>query len=240
MKAATHLTNLMRADYTSVLNRLDDVQRVIEALDEPKAVLPDLESLGNFFRRDVWTLVWKEEDAVFPEIVRSAPREKSRIGRMLIGHQKLRGVNERFQRGVDGYRREQGHNRATALLCESGQEIAALLRNHIREESSMFEAAVQGVRDRGKAEIGDKTMLDALVPAADAMREAMDGGASLSEAVSAAADAADVGAKATVDLKSKMGRASWFSERTQGIQDPGATAVGLMLASLRDYVVESG
>ena len=106
--------------------------------------------------------------------------------------------------------------------------------------ASMLEAAVQGVRDRGKAEVGDKTLLDALVPAASAMREAVDGGASLAEAVSAAADAAGAGAKATIELKSKMGRASWFSERTQGIQDPGATAVALMLASLRDFVVESG
>ena len=105
---------------------------------------------------------------------------------------------------------------------------------------AMLEAAVQGVRDRGKAQVGDKTMLDALVPAAEAMRGAVDGGASLADAVSAAAAAAEQGAQATVELKSKIGRASWFSDRTQGVRDPGATAIALLLKSLSEFVSGEG
>lgn len=102
--------------------------------------------------------------------------------------------------------------------------------------AEMLAAAVQGVRDRGKADVGEKTMLDALVPASDAMAAAVAAGASLSEALEAAAAAAEAGVQATVDMKATMGRARWFSDRTQGVQDPGATAVTLMLQCIREYV----
>jgi dihydroxyacetone kinase len=125
------------------------------------------------------------------------------------------------------------------VLMRAALEAKGLDEVGPAELAAMLEAAAQGVRERGKAEVGDKTMLDALVPAAEAMRQAVDSGASLVEAVAAAAAAADEGARATVGLKSKKGRASWFSDRTEGIQDPGATAVALILASLKEYVLKA-
>ncbi len=145
MEATMHLTDLLKADYENVLNKLNDIERVIEVLAEPKTVLADLETLGNFFRRNIWALIWKEEDVLFPEIVRSAPRESGPIGRMFVGHKNLRGLNERFQSGVDGYLKEPGNKSAIALLRESGRQIVALLKDHIKEESSILQRAAAGL-----------------------------------------------------------------------------------------------
>jgi dihydroxyacetone kinase-like protein len=109
----------------------------------------------------------------------------------------------------------------------------------IVELAEMLEAATQGVRDRGKAHLGDKTMLDALVPAAAALTTASTAGASLVEGLRLAAMAAEQGMRETIDMKAKIGRASWFSERTVGIQDPGATAVAMMIRSLSAFVQEA-
>lgn len=102
--------------------------------------------------------------------------------------------------------------------------------------AAMLSAAVEGVQERGKAQRGDKTLLDALIPAAEAASAAVEAGASLAETAERAAAAAEQGARDTVNLKSRTGRASWFSERTEGVQDPGATAVSMMLRSFHAFV----
>ena len=102
--------------------------------------------------------------------------------------------------------------------------------------AAMVSAAVEGVQERGKAQRGDKTLLDALIPAAEAATAAAEAGASLSDVAGRTAEAAEEGARATVAMKSRTGRASWFSDRTEGVQDPGATAVSFMLRSFADYV----
>jgi len=102
--------------------------------------------------------------------------------------------------------------------------------------AEMLAAAAEGVKERGKADVGDKTLLDALVPASEAMAQAVDEGLSLAEGLARAAAAAEAGAEATIELKSKAGRSSWFSDRTAGIKDPGATAMAIMLRSLSEYV----
>jgi len=96
------------------------------------------------------------------------------------------------------------------------------------------------VMERGKAAVGDKTLLDALVPAAEALSQAAGQGKSLAEGLERAAAAAQQGAEITKGMKSKMGRASWFADRTEGVQDPGATAVAMMLKSLAAFAQESG
>jgi len=106
--------------------------------------------------------------------------------------------------------------------------------------ADMAQAAAEGVKERGKSDVGDKTLLDALVPAAQALGQAAEEGVSLSEALQRAADAAEEGMRATAAIKSKVGRASWFSDRTQGVQDPGATAIAMMVRSMADYVIRSG
>jgi len=95
-------------------------------------------------------------------------------------------------------------------------------------------AAVQGIRDRGKATTGEKTMLDALVPAQEALSAAATEGASLQEAFQRAADAAEAGAQATIPLLATKGRASYLGERSIGHQDPGATSSALMLRAVAD------
>ncbi|MCW2575582.1 MAG: dhaL [Modestobacter sp.] len=90
-------------------------------------------------------------------------------------------------------------------------------------------AGLEGVVARGKAEPGDKTMLDALVPACDALDEALASGKPLGAALEAAADAARQGRDATIPLVARKGRASYLGERSAGHQDPGATSTALLL-----------
>ena len=92
----------------------------------------------------------------------------------------------------------------------------------------MFEAGLAGVRRQSKAQIGDKTMMDALLPAVDAIRQAADGGKSIKEALQNAAEAAENGAISTKDFQARFGRAKNLGERTIGCQDPGATSMALI------------
>jgi dihydroxyacetone kinase-like protein len=97
-------------------------------------------------------------------------------------------------------------------------------------------AARDGVVELGAATQGDKTMVDALTPAVEAMRASLDAGAGLQEAVKAAAEAAEEGARATVPLQARKGRASYLGERSIGHQDPGATSVVLVMRALERAV----
>ena len=106
--------------------------------------------------------------------------------------------------------------------------------------ANALEAAVEGVRDLGAAAPGDKTMVDALVPALEAMRWALDAGESLQAVVRAAADAAEEGARATVPMQARKGRASYLGERSIGHQDPGATSSALILRALERVVARGG
>src|SRR6266516_4875724 len=95
--------------------------------------------------------------------------------------------------------------------------------------SAALEAAVTGVQSRGKAEPGDKTMIDALIPGRDALKAALAEGATFEDALRQSADAADQGMRDTVPLVAKKGRASYLGERSAGHQDPGATSSHLLL-----------
>jgi phosphoenolpyruvate---glycerone phosphotransferase subunit DhaL len=92
-----------------------------------------------------------------------------------------------------------------------------------------LEAGVKGVQSRGKAERDDKTMIDALVPAVEALRAAQAEGASLGDALQRSAAAAEEGMKATIPLEARKGRASYLGPRSVGHQDPGATSSHLLL-----------
>jgi phosphoenolpyruvate---glycerone phosphotransferase subunit DhaL len=103
-----------------------------------------------------------------------------------------------------------------------------------------LDAAVEGVVELGAASPGDKTMVDALIPAAQALRQALDAGSALDQAVQAAADAARAGAEATVPMQARKGRASYLGERSIGHQDPGATSAAIILAALSRAVSGEG
>jgi phosphoenolpyruvate---glycerone phosphotransferase subunit DhaL len=97
-----------------------------------------------------------------------------------------------------------------------------------------LEAGIGGIEALGKATIGEKTMLDALVPAARAGREAAGAGSDGIAVLAAFADAAESGAAATIPLLATKGRASYLGERSIGHQDPGATSAALLLRALAD------
>jgi dihydroxyacetone kinase-like protein len=96
---------------------------------------------------------------------------------------------------------------------------------------ALFEAGLAGVLQRGKAELNDKTMVDALSPAVTAMREMLETGAPLCDLLTQAVTAAEKGMKETIGIIARKGRASYLGERSIGHQDPGATSSYLLLAA---------
>lgn len=99
---------------------------------------------------------------------------------------------------------------------------------------AMFDAGVQGILQRGKAQLEDKTMIDAWLPALDAMKKSLDDGADLSAVLKNGAAAAEQGMKNTIPLQARKGRASYLGARSIGHQDPGATSSYLMLQAAAD------
>jgi dihydroxyacetone kinase-like protein len=97
-------------------------------------------------------------------------------------------------------------------------------------------AALEGVVELGAAQPGDKTMVDALGPAIDALAAGLEDGDSLVGALARGAAAAEEGARATVPLQARKGRASYLGARSIGHQDPGATSASLVMAALQRAV----
>ncbi len=99
---------------------------------------------------------------------------------------------------------------------------------------ALFEAGLEGVLQRGKAELNDKTMVDALMPAVNAMKNALENDAELAEILQQGTETAEKGMKDTIPLQARKGRASYLGERSIGHQDPGATSSYLLLKSAAD------
>ncbi len=95
-------------------------------------------------------------------------------------------------------------------------------------------AARDGIVARGKAELGDKTMVDAWTPAVEAAEQAAQQGATVAQILAAAADAAEQGMRDTIPMVARKGRASYLGERSAGHQDPGATSTAFLLRTLAD------
>jgi len=100
--------------------------------------------------------------------------------------------------------------------------------------AAVFEAGLAQVRTCTQAQVGDKTMLDALVPAVEALRAAAQAGEGVAAAMARAADAAEQGAAATTDLQARFGRARNLGVRSRGFADPGATSVSLIFRGFAD------
>ncbi|HLI09304.1 MAG TPA: dihydroxyacetone kinase subunit DhaL [Ktedonobacteraceae bacterium] len=101
---------------------------------------------------------------------------------------------------------------------------------------SMLEAALEGIKARGKAQPGEKTMVDALTPALAAAKEAEARHLGLSQLLQRVSDAAEAGMKATIPMLATKGRASYLGERSIGHQDPGATSSWLILKTLTEIM----
>ena len=115
------------------------------------------------------------------------------------------------------------------LFLQMGAATAGQDELDLAGWTSALETGVKGVQARGKAEPGDKTMVDALLPALDALRAAQEDGTELGDALRRSADAAAEGMRATIPLEARKGRASYLGPRSVGHQDPGATSSTLLL-----------
>ncbi|RBP38976.1 dihydroxyacetone kinase subunit DhaL [Garciella nitratireducens] len=102
----------------------------------------------------------------------------------------------------------------------------------------LFEKAIEGIKTRGKSDKGDKTILDALIPASNAIKEAYQQGEDSKTAFKRAEKAALEGVEYTKTIIAKKGRASYLGERSIGHQDPGATSTYIMIQSIREILEE--
>jgi phosphoenolpyruvate---glycerone phosphotransferase subunit DhaL len=126
------------------------------------------------------------------------------------------------------------------LFMQMGQATAGRSELDLAGFTEALEAGVAEVQKRGKAEPNDKTMVDALLPALEALRQAGEEGADVPDALVKAADAAREGMEATVPLVARKGRASYLGDRSAGHQDPGATSTHLLLRSAAEAVGPGG
>ena len=132
----------------------------------------------------------------------------------------------------------------SALIRSSGATATAYLqaataaggKSEISPEEfgALLEKALAGILQRGKAAVGEKTMVDALQPAVETYQTALKSGKPFAEALLAASNAAEKGMESTVPLLAKKGRASYLGERSIGHQDPGATSVNLLFRAARE------
>src|SRR4026209_2516538 len=115
------------------------------------------------------------------------------------------------------------------LFMQIGKETAGKLELTLNDWTSALDSAVNGVMMRGKANLGDKTMLDSLIPALNTLKDCSANGTSLAGALSSSEKAAEQGMLSTTPLVAKKGRASYLGERSVGTQDPGATSSYFLL-----------
>jgi dihydroxyacetone kinase-like protein len=122
------------------------------------------------------------------------------------------------------------------FFMRSGTAVADKEELENNDLVNLFEAGVEGVVKRGRAVLGDKTMVDAWTPAVAALKEAVEAGKDTNEVLEAAVNGADQGVQDTIPLQARKGRASYLGERSIGHQDPGATSSWLMLKTLLEVV----
>lgn len=120
------------------------------------------------------------------------------------------------------------------LFLQMGTATGNRMELALADWNAALQAGLNGVVMRGKANLGDKTMVDALTPAVEALKAATANGADLSTAVRSSAQAAEQGMLATIPLVARKGRASYLGERSAGHQDPGATSSHLLLKTAAD------
>ena len=122
------------------------------------------------------------------------------------------------------------------FFMRSGMAMAAKEELSDEDLLKLLEAGVEGIVQRGRAQLEDKTMIDAWYPALEALRKAIENGSSTVDALKAGVAGAEKGMKATIPLQARKGRASYLGERSIGHQDPGATSSYLVLKTLLDTV----
>jgi len=125
------------------------------------------------------------------------------------------------------------------FFLQAGMKTAGKMELNLTDWCVALEAALNGVIMRGKAELGDKTMVDALTPAVNSLKQAVEENTALNKALQQSAEAARQGMEATIPLVARKGRASYLGERSAGHQDPGATSSFLLLKAAADTWADS-
>jgi len=125
----------------------------------------------------------------------------------------------------------------TAFM-QAGMAVAGKYELEAEDVLAALDAALKGVVMRGKANLDDKTMVDAITPAVARMREALENGAGTAAALEQATAAAEKGMKDTIPMLAKKGRASYLGERSIGHQDPGATSSYLLIRTMAEMARE--
>jgi dihydroxyacetone kinase-like protein len=120
------------------------------------------------------------------------------------------------------------------FFLQAGMKTAGKMELTLADWEVTLEAALNGVIMRGKAELGDKTMVDALTPAVQALKQALQDQLPINTALAFSAQAAQKGMEGTIPLVARKGRASYLGERSAGHQDPGATSSFLILKAAAD------
>lgn len=123
----------------------------------------------------------------------------------------------------------------SSAIMRAGKPVKGKEKVDIEDFITMAEGTVEGIQARGKAKVGDKTILDSLVPAVDALKKELENGKTLAEAYMSAYQAAQKGVEATKDMVSQHGRAHYYGEKSKGKQDPGATVAMLATRAISDY-----
>ena len=120
------------------------------------------------------------------------------------------------------------------FFLQVGMKTAGKMELSLMDWADALEAALNGVIMRGKAELGDKTMVDALTPAVAALKQSVQENQPINKALELSAEAARQGMEGTIPLVARKGRASYLGERSAGHQDPGATSSFLILNAAAD------
>ncbi len=120
------------------------------------------------------------------------------------------------------------------FFLQAGMKTAGKMELTLVDWTEALEAALSGVIMRGKAELGDTTMVDALTPAVAALKQSIQENQSIHKALELSAEAAQKGMEGTIPLVARKGRASYLGERSAGHQDPGSTSSYLILKAAAD------
>jgi dihydroxyacetone kinase-like protein len=121
------------------------------------------------------------------------------------------------------------------LFIEAGKAVEGKQEIDVLDLARMFENSLERIRLRGGASVGDKTLVDALAPAATSLRRSAENGVDLSHALETAAEAAETGATSTKNLIAKHGKARYLGEQALGCEDPGAEVVRLIFETLSNH-----
>ncbi len=197
------------------------LQACAKVLDENKAYLTELDSaIGD---ADHGTNIARGFGIIAEQVVEQADKD---IGAL------LKATSMTLMSKVGG---------ASGMLYGNFFMKAAATANGKEELTAdelvdLLETGLGGIIARGRAEVGEKTMIDAWTPALDGFKASLANGDDLGTALQACAAAAEEGMKATIPLQAKKGRASYLGERSIGHQDPGATSTSMILTELSNVL----